>query len=125
MNLSEGNFDRYFTDFDRRFKARLSAVRPIKVIGERAVAGISARYECVVKVEYHKDLMRLVEEGMLLAVKNFKASDALDRYTLMVISRVWPEHYGLRGISDYSYYPMQFEIIEQSVRDWQSEDKST
>lgn len=124
MKPSEENFNRYFTDFEGRFKARLSAVIPIKAMGETPIAGISSRYECIVKAEYHRDLMRLVEEGMLLAVRNFKAGEA-DRYTLMVISRVWPEHYGLRGISDYSYYPMQFEIIEQSVRDWQSEDKST
>lgn len=40
-------------------------------------------------------------------------------------SRIFPEHYGLRGISDQTYYPMQFEIIEQSVSDWDTEDMST
>ena len=43
----------------------------------------------------------------------------------MVISRVWPEHYGLKGLSEHSYYPMQFEIIQQSVKDWDTSDKST
>jgi hypothetical protein len=124
LRPSEENFDRYFTDFDGRFKGRLSAVIPVKV-AESPHPGISARYACIVKVEYDKDLMRFVEEGMLLAVRNFKASKASDRYTLMVISRVWPEHYGLRGMSDFSYFPMQFEIIEQSVKDWDSDDKST
>ena len=70
--------------------------------------------------------MGLLEEGMLLAVRNFKhASEASKRFTLMEISRVWPEHFGLRGLSDHGYYPMQFEIIEQSEEDWQTDDKST
>src|SRR2546426_605935 len=47
------------------------------------------------------------------------------RHSLMVISRVWPEHYGLKGLSEHSYYPMQFEIIQQSVKDWDTSDKST
>jgi DNA helicase HerA-like ATPase len=70
--------------------------------------------------------MGLLEEGMLLAVRNFKqVSGGEERYTLMEISRVWPEHFGLRGLSDHGYYPMQFEIIEQSEEDWQTDDKST
>jgi len=43
----------------------------------------------------------------------------------MEITRVWPEHFGLRGLSDHGYYPMQFEIIEQSEGDWQTNDTST
>src|SRR5207253_2551089 len=35
------------------------------------------------------------------------------------------EHYGLKGLSEHSYYPMQFEIIQQSVKDWDTSDKST
>ncbi len=70
--------------------------------------------------------MGLLEEGMLLAVRNFKqTTDGAERYTLMEISRVWPEHFGLRGLSDHGYYPMQFEIIEQSEEDWQTDDTST
>ena len=70
--------------------------------------------------------MGLLEEGMLLAVKNFKhAEENVERYTLMEISRVWPEHFGLSGLSDHGYYPMQFEIIEQSEADWQTDDTST
>jgi len=117
-----------FTDFDDRFHARLAAVIPKYFSGaeETKLAGISARYHCRTKVEYQKKLMGLLEEGMLLAVKNFKQV-GLDeeRYTLMEISRVWPEHFGLRGLSDHGYYPMQFEIIEQSEEDWQTDDKST
>ena len=70
--------------------------------------------------------MGLLEEGMLLAVKNFKqAIENAERYTLMESSRVWPEHFGLRGLSDHGYYPMQFEIIEQSEEDWKTDDTST
>ena len=118
-----------FTDFGGKFHARLAAVVPRYAGGDGGdskVTGTSARYQCRVKIEYQKDLMGLLEEGMLLAVKNFRpASNAAERYTLMEISRVWPEHFGLRGLSDHGYYPMQFEIIEQSEEDWQTDDKST
>jgi DNA helicase HerA-like ATPase len=118
-----------FTDFDGKFHARLAAVMPRYAGsdgGDSKVTGTSARYQCRVKIEYQRDLMGLLEEGMLLAVKNFKpVSGATERYTLLEISRVWPEHFGLRGLSDHGYYPMQFEIIEQSEKDWQIDDKST
>jgi hypothetical protein len=118
-----------FTDFEGKFHARLAAVMPRYAGsdgGDSKVAGTSARYQCRVKIEYQKDLMGLLEEGMLLAVRNFKhAGEASERFTLMEISRVWPEHFGLRGLSDHGYYPMQFEIIEQSEEDWQTDDKST
>ncbi|MGQ9538735.1 MAG: ATP-binding protein [Candidatus Bathycorpusculaceae bacterium] len=116
-----------FTDFNGKFHARLAAVMP-RFFGaeESKLAGTSARYSCRIKVEYQKDLMGLLEEGMLLAVKNFKqALLGEERYTLMEISRVWPEHFGLRGLSDHGYYPMQFEIIEQSEADWLTDDRST
>jgi len=121
-------FSRYFTDFEGRFHGRLSAVIPrrAQVLVESKLAGISARYDCRVKVEYQKDLMGLLEEGMLLAVKNFKqGKEGEERCSLMEISRVWPEHFGLRGLSDHGYYPMQFEIIEQSEADWKTDDRAT
>jgi len=117
-----------FTDFEGRFHARLAAVIPrfFATAEETKLTGTSARYQCRMKVEYQKDLMGLLEEGMLLAVKNFKqAGQDEERFTLMEISRVWPEHFGLRGLSDHGYYPMQFEIIEQSEDDWQTDDTST
>jgi len=122
----EETTSRYFTDFNGRFKARLAAVTPAFMpAGTHELTGISARYECRIKVEYHKDVMGLIEEGMLVAVRNFKSNPKDQRYSLMVISRVWPEHYGLKGLSEHSYYPMQFEIIQQSVNDWDTSDKST
>jgi DNA helicase HerA-like ATPase len=120
--------NRCFTDFNGKFHARLAAVVPRFFGGgdDSKVTGTSARYQCRVKIVYQKDLMGLLEEGMLLAVKNFKhAEENVERYTLMEISRVWPEHFGLRGLSDHGYYPMQFEIIEQSEADWQTDDTST
>ncbi len=129
MRPQEESFSsRYFTDFEGRFHGRLSAVIPRRAQGpvESKLAGISARYDGRVKVEYQKDLMGLLEEGMLLAVKNFKqGKESEERYTLMEISRVWPEHFGLRGLSDHGYYPMQFEIIEQSEADWKTDDQAT
>jgi DNA helicase HerA-like ATPase len=125
----ENTFNSFcFTDFEGRFHARLAAVIPrfFAMTEETKLTGTSARYQCRMKVEYQKDLMGLLEEGMLLAVKNFKQTGQdEERFTLMEISRVWPEHFGLRGLSDHGYYPMQFEIIEQSEEDWQTDDKST
>jgi hypothetical protein len=120
--------DACFTNFDNRFNARLAAVIPrfFASTEDTKLAGTSARYQGRIKVEYQKDLMALLEEGMLLAVRNFKqAEKGSERYTLMEMSRVWPEHFGLRGLSDHGYYPMQFEIIEQSEEDWQTNDKTT
>ncbi len=124
--MLEETTSRYFTDFNGRFKARLAAVTPAFMpVATHELTGISARYECRIKVEYHKDIMGLIEEGMLVAVRNFKSKPEEQRHSLMVISRVWPEHYGLKGLSEHSYYPMQFEIIQQSVNDWDTSDKST
>jgi hypothetical protein len=79
-----------------------------------------------VKAQYQKDLMGLLEEGMLLAVRNFKAKKfGGNRFTLLEVTRIGPEHFGLRGLTDQSYYPYQFEIIEQSVADWDTDDKAT
>lgn len=120
--------DKCFTNFTNRFNARLAAVIPrfFAAAEETKLAGTSARYQGRIKVEYQKDLMALLEEGMLLAVKNFKQPEnGSERYTLMEISRIWPEHFGLRGLSDHGYYPMQFEIIEQSEGDWETNDRTT
>lgn len=121
-----------FTDFDGRFKGRLSAVIPARIENTSENAPISAKYDCRIKVEYHKDIMSLLEEGMILAIKNFKSkfnnqqnNNNTSRFSLFVISRIWPDHYGMRGLSDSTYYPMQFEVIEQSVVDWDTDDKST
>ena len=126
MKVVEETASKYFTDFDGRFKARLSQVTPAFMpVATHELTGTSSRYECRIKVEYDKDIMSLIEEGMLVAVRNFKSTQKQQRFSLMVISRVWPEHYGLKGLSESSYYPMQFEIIQQSVRDWDTSVKST
>lgn len=118
---------KFFTDFDGRFIARLSSVLAVrKTEAPSETTGISAKYDCRIKAEYQKDLMGLLEEGMLLAVRNFKASRHDGRrFTLLEISRISPEHYGLTGLSEHSYYPYQFEIIQQSVEDWATDDKAT
>lgn len=127
MRVLEAELSRHFTDLDNRFDARLSAVLAIRRAEVSAeTTGFSAKYECRAKAQYQKDLMGLLEEGMLLAVRNFKAKKHNgNRFTLLEISRIGPEHFGLRGLSDQSYYPYQFEIIEQSVSDWDTDDKAT
>lgn len=125
--MQEEDARKYFTDLNGRFSARLATVYSARrTEAPSETTGISARYQCQAKVEYQKDLMGLLEEGMLLAVRNFKANQEKGRrYTLLEISRVFPEHYGLKGLSESSYYPYQFEIIEQTVTDWETDDKAT
>lgn len=127
MRVLETELSQHFTDLDNRFDARLSAVLAVRRAEVSAeTTGFSAKYECRVKAQYQRDLMGLLEEGMLLAVRNFKAKKHNgNRFTLLEISRIGPEHFGLRGLSDQSYYPYQFEIIEQSVSDWDTDDKAT
>ena len=125
--MLEAELNHHFTDLDSRFDARLAAVLAVRRTETSAeTTGFSAKYECRVKAQYQRDLMGLLEEGMLLAVRNFKAKKHDGkRFTLLEISRIGPEHFGLRGLSDTSYYPYQFEIIEQSVSDWDTNDTAT
>lgn len=125
--MLETELNGQFTDFDGRFEGRLAAVYAIRRTDVSAeTTGFSAKYECRVKAQYQKDLMGMLEEGMLLAVRNFKAKKyGGKRFTLLEVSRIGPEHFGLRGLSEQSYYPYQFEIIEQSVADWDTDDKAT
>ncbi len=125
--MLEVELSKHFTDLDNRFDARLSAVLAVRRTEVSAeTTGFSAKYECRVKAQYQRDLMGLLEEGMLIAVRNFKAKKHDNkRFTLLEISRIGPEHFGLRGLSDTSYYPYQFEIIEQSMSDWDTDDKAT
>jgi len=127
LKTLEPELNGYFTDLDGRFDGRLAAVYAIKRADVSAeTTGFSAKYECRVKAQYQKDLMGLLEEGMLLAVRNFKAKKyGGKRFTLLEVTRIGPEHFGLRGLSDQSYYPYQFEVIEQSVADWDTDDKAT
>ena len=125
--MLDAELRRHFTDLEGRFDGRLAAVYGVRRSEISAeTTGFSSKYECNVKAQYQKDLMGLLEEGMLLAVRNFKAKKyAGKRFTLLEVSRIGPEHFGLRGLSNQSYYPYQFEIIEQSVADWDTDDKAT
>ncbi|MEM4734297.1 MAG: ATP-binding protein, partial [Candidatus Thorarchaeota archaeon] len=70
-------------------------------------------------------------EGMMVAVKNFRSRSAasakenIQSFTVMVVSRIWPLHYGLSGLDDSHYYPLQMEVIEQAVPDWDTDDESS
>jgi len=75
LKVVEETASKYFTDFDGRFKARLSQVTPAFMpVATHELTGTSSRYECRIKVEYNKDIMSLIEEGMLVAVRNFKST---------------------------------------------------
>jgi hypothetical protein len=124
---NESLLKQYFTDFDGRFKGRLSHIRPTFAREAfRESAGVRAKHTGIIKVEYQKDLMGLLEEGMLLAVRNYKGlHERRPRFTLLEVAAIWPSHFGLSGLSEESYYPLQFEIIQQSVEDWDASDTST
>jgi DNA helicase HerA-like ATPase len=122
--MLEENLKDFFTDFNGLFDAQLSNVFISR--GEaNEQFGTSSPYTCRVKAQYNRELLRLLDDGMLLAVRNFRSKDEKDRYTLLGVIRFWPEHFGLRGVRDYQYYPMQFEVIQQSVEDWETSDTTT
>lgn len=121
-NTEEGNF----TTFNGEFDARLSGVSfssGVRTEKGTVVAG-PARFVCSIKAKYNKNLMRKLNEGMIVAVRNFESKEQ-ERFTLMEISRFWPEHFGLKGVSDRLYFPIQREIIEQSAKDWETDDTKT
>ncbi|MHA2080998.1 MAG: helicase HerA domain-containing protein, partial [Candidatus Thorarchaeota archaeon] len=130
-NQGERSERKLFTDFEGAFEGRLARVIPVAANYTSEWSGSAARYDCRIKIRYNKELMAQLEEGMLLAVKNFRgqskraAKEGIERYTVMVISKVWPLHYGLGGVSDSHYFPLQMEIIEQSVPDWSTDDQAT
>lgn len=101
--MSHRNYDRFFTDFAGKFHGRLCSVYSSYQGPTEATqtTGTSAQFRCLVKVEYNPELMGLLEEGMLIAVRNFKPNTEAggERYTLMEVSKVWPLHFGLSGIS--------------------------
>jgi hypothetical protein len=131
LSNQEDRAKHLFTDFDGAFEGRLARVIPVAANYTSEWAGSAARYDCRIKIKYNRELMAQLEEGMLIAVKNFRgqskraARKKIQRYTVMVISKVWPQHYGLGGVSDSHYYPLQMEIIEQSVPDWSTDDQAT
>ena len=86
-----------FTTFNGEFDTRLSEVNVSRgVTTEKGVVVAGpARFVCGIKAKYNKNLFKKLNEGMILAVRNFK-SKGNERYTLMEISRFWPEHFGLR-----------------------------
>jgi len=120
-----------FTDFDGTFDGTLARVVSVPANYTSEWSGTAARYDCRIKVRYNKELMAQLEEGMMLAVPNFRTRSkssqrkGIERFTVMVISKVWPQHYGLRGVSDSHYIPLQLEVIEEAVTDWDTDDQST
>jgi len=131
MKKQEEFPEELFTDFDGVFDGVLARVASIPANYTSEWAGSAARYECKIKIRYNKELMAQLEEGMMLAVRNFRGQserakkEGIQRYTVMVVSKVWPLHYGLGGVRDSHYYPLQMEIIEQTVPDWDTDDQST
>ncbi len=131
MNTQENIPENLFTDFDGTFDGILARVVSVPANYTSEWSGTAARYECKIKVRYNKELMSQLEEGMMLAVPNFRGKSKksiksnIQRYTVMVISKVWPQHYGLRGVSDSHYIPLQLEVIEQAVEDWDTDDQTT
>ncbi len=111
------------TDFDGRFEGQLMGITTVTANYSSEFSGTSSRYKAFIKIKYQRDLMGLLEEGMLIAIRNFKSrSHGGNRFTLMSVAQVWPEHFGLKGVSGSSYIPTQFEIATQAVPDWDTND---
>ena len=131
MNEHEELYKKYFTNFDGAFDGILARVVPVAANYTSEWAGSAARYDCRIKVKYQKELMAMLEEGMMVAVKNFRSlsqrstDERIERFTVMVVSKIWPQHYGLGGVSDNHYYPFQREVIEQVRPDWETNDSET
>jgi DNA helicase HerA-like ATPase len=124
LSKVEGKYERFFTDFEGRFDAQLGRVTVSRAETDQRF-GTSSPYVCTVKAQYNRELLRLLDDGMLLAVRNFKSDSVREKYTLLEVVRFWPEHFGLKGVRDYQYFPMQFEVIQQSVEDWETSDRTT
>jgi len=124
LSQVEEKLKKYFTNFDGKFDAQLGNVFLSQTTVDEKF-GTSSPYLCQIKAQYNRDLLRLLDDGMLLAVKNFKTNPTQKRYTLLEVVRFWPEHFGLKGVRDNQYFPMQFEVIQQSVNDWETDDKAT
>ena len=119
-------FTDIFTDLQGTFSGRLSAVIPLRgnaVTGE--ATGTQSKFIVKIKTPYSREVMRQLEEGMLISIPNFKSNTIEAKLTLFEITEIKPEHFGLNGLSDSSFYPLQMEIIEQSEIDWQINDSST
>jgi len=111
------------TDFDGRFEGQLMSISTVTANYSSEFSGTSSRYKAFIKIKYQRDLMGLLEEGMLIAIRNFKSrAHNGNRFTLMSVAQVWPEHFGLKGVSGSSYIPTQFEIATQAVPDWETDD---
>jgi len=112
LSRVEENLKRFFTDFDGRFDAQLGRVSLTQTITDERL-GTSSPYLCHVKARYDRDLLRLLDDGMLLAVNNFRTTPERTRYTLLEVIRFWPVHFGLSAVRDHQYYPIQFEPASQ------------
>ena len=65
MSMQEGDLEKYFTDFDGRFNARLSSVLPVRRAEVPSEAtGISAKYECRIKAEYCRSQTHMANSGV-------------------------------------------------------------
>ena len=124
MSRVEEHLKKFFTDFEGIFDAKLGRLSLTPMTVDESL-GTSSPYLCTVKARYDRTLMRMLDDGMLLAVSNFRSKPDFQCYTLLEIIRFWPVHFGLSAVRDYQYYPIQFEVIEQSVEDWDTDDKTT
>lgn len=115
--MSEG--DRWFTDLNGKFEGWLFRVRASRLVRtEEGFISPATRFTAEVHANYNKDLMKELREGLLLAVRNFKAK-SVERYTLFEVASFVPEHFGLEGLSDKDYYPLAKEVTIQAVPDWE------
>ena len=115
----------HFDDMKGKFRAHFRQLIPIETLGKHEKR--TYRYLGFILVEYDRDVMRNLKEGMFLAVPNFQCVPDKGKYSFTIFEtlRILPRHFGLEGLHIGTYYPFQTAIMVEVAKDWESSDTST
>lgn len=116
---------KYFDDMNGKFRAYFRQLVPIETIRRREKRTYG--YLGFILVEYDRDVMRNLKEGMFLVAPNFQCNPVKGRYSFTIFEtlRILPRHFGLEGLHVGTYYPFQTAIMAEVAKDWETTDTST
>ncbi len=80
-----------------------------------------SRYRYVVWFDYTRRGINEIQEGTLLAAKNFASNGKTDRYSVLEVATILPMHYALHG-SEGSYPGFVVEAARSAAQDWVDQD---
>jgi uncharacterized protein len=84
-----------------------------------------SRYRYVVWFDYTRRGMNEIQDGTLLAAKNFASDGKTDRYSVLEVTTILPVHYALHG-SEGGYPGFVVEAARSAAQDWvDQDDRST